>query len=292
MRSEFVLSCAPYTFKVTCKNATLANRLRTMYGGRLEPAEHFDGYIDYEVAMQGGNGLRHFIKPQARFAFEGNEPFLPFKPSQGYALFEWGLNWVVSSQEFNFLIVHSAVLAKGNKAVLFPASSGSGKSTLAAYLMYRGWRLLSDEMALIKPFSREVVPFVKPLCLKNSSIDLCQQWYEGEAFSEIAYDTHKGDVIHLKPSEPSVKYERESAEIVAVIFPRYTPSPQFDVYSIDKVGCFKGLSDNAFNYGVLGKGGVNALINIAEHSQCFEVHYDNLNDVDMFLDEVLNDSSA
>ncbi|WP_412722703.1 HprK-related kinase A [Alteromonas sp. D210916BOD_24] len=291
MQSEFVLNCAPYTFAVTCQKAELADRLVAMYDERLVPAHQFEGYIDYRVAMQEGNGLRHFIKPQSRFVFEGNEPFLPFKPSQGYALFEWGLNWVVSSQEFNYLIVHSAVLAKGDKAILFPASSGSGKSTLAAYLMHQGWRLLSDEMALIKPFTREIVPFVKPLCLKNESITLSRQWYPDNAFSDIAYNTHKGNVIHIKPTQLSVEQQRESAKVVGVIFPRYTASEQFDVYSIDKVGCFKGLTDNAFNYGVLGKGGVHALINIAENSQCFELHYDNLQDVAQFLEEVINDNS-
>jgi hypothetical protein len=43
------------------------------------------------------------------------------------------------------------VLERGGRALLLPAPSGSGKSTLCAGLAFNGWRLLSDELALLDP---------------------------------------------------------------------------------------------------------------------------------------------
>ena len=161
MTYRFILSCAPYTFEVSTEFTNVAEFLRTLYGSRLIEPAHYHGFIDYKVSLSNTTGMRALVKPQARFLFEGIEPFKPFSVQQGHALIEWGLNWVVSSQEFSYVIIHAAVLAKGDKAIVCPALSGSGKSTLAAYLSRNGWRLLSDEMALISPNSSTVTPFDK-----------------------------------------------------------------------------------------------------------------------------------
>ncbi|MFT7412211.1 MAG: hypothetical protein ACI9J4_000567 [Paraglaciecola sp.] len=74
------------------------------------------------------------------------------------------MNWTVSGNELQHVIIHSAVLAKGNKVILFLTPLGLDKSTLTAYLAHDGWRLFPDGK-----------------------------------FSDIAIDTHKDDVIHLFP---------------------------------------------------------------------------------------------
>jgi hypothetical protein len=124
------------------------------------------------------------------FFYVQQEPFKPVSFQKAYTFLEWGMNWTVAGNEVQHVIIHSAVLAKGNKAILFPAPLGSGEITLTAYLAHNGWRLLFDEMRLIILITKTVMPFVRPICLKNQSID-------------IAKDTHKGDVIHLSSSESS-----------------------------------------------------------------------------------------
>ena len=287
MTYRFILSCAPYTFEVSTEFTNVAEFLRALYGSRLIEPAHYHGFIDYKVSLSNTTGMRALVKPQARFLFEGIEPFKPFSVQQGHALIEWGLNWVVSSQEFSYVIIHAAVLATGDKAIVCPALSGSGKSTLAAYLSRNGWRLLSDEMALISPNSSTVTPFVRPICLKNHSIDLAKRWFPDAFFSKVAVNTHKGDVIHLRPDPHSIEHSTTPAQVVGVIFPKYNQDTFLDVYKIDKAGCFQGLTQNAFNYGILGKDGVSSLINIAETSQCFEIHYNDMAEVNRFLSEVV-----
>jgi hypothetical protein len=127
---------------------------------------------------------------------------------KAYAFLEWGMNWTVAGNEVQHVIIHSADLAKGNKAILFPAPLGLGKITLTAYLAHNGWRLLFDEIGLIIFSIKTVMPFIRPICLKYQSID-------------IAKDTHKGDVINLSPSESSWENQTNTAELAVVVFPNY-----------------------------------------------------------------------
>jgi ABC-type cobalamin/Fe3+-siderophores transport system ATPase subunit len=61
---------------------------------------------------------------------------------------------------------------RNGKALLLAGPSGAGKSTLCAALITRGWRLLSDEAAMIRPDDGLIQPYPRPICLKNASIDL------------------------------------------------------------------------------------------------------------------------
>ncbi|HCV03537.1 MAG TPA: HprK-related kinase A, partial [Pseudoalteromonas sp.] len=238
LRRSVVLECSPFAFKVESSFPEVFSNLETIYGNRIVDGNDYDGFIDYFVSIKDSGGLRRFLKDQARFTCDSLEPFKPLNRSQSYALLEWGLNWVIAAHEVSHLIIHSAVLAKNGKAVLFPAPPGSGKSTLTAYLSRNGWRLLSDEMALITPLTLEVTPFVRPICLKNDSIDLVKSWYPKATFSTIAKDTHKGDVVHMAPDEDSVKLQNETAQIAGVVFPKFTKNKFCDIFSMDKATAY------------------------------------------------------
>lgn len=71
-----------------------------------------------------------------------------------------------------FLQLHACVMEYNGQGVLLPADSGTGKSSLAAGLIQRGWRYLSDELALIDSRTRVVHPFPKALCIKESGFEL------------------------------------------------------------------------------------------------------------------------
>jgi len=79
--------------------------------------------------------LRRVIKPHVMFEVNQYKPFMPLPAEHAFALLEWGMNWCIAAHEFTRLILHSAVLVKNNKAIVFPAMPGSGKSTLTAFLV-------------------------------------------------------------------------------------------------------------------------------------------------------------
>ena len=107
--------------------------------------------------------------------------FNPLPAEQAFPLLEWGLNWCVATQCHQYLILHAAVLERGGRALIMPAPPGSGKSTLCAALVARGWRLFSDELALIEIGGGQIVPLPRPISLKNESIDriISGFWPEG-----------------------------------------------------------------------------------------------------------------
>jgi HprK-related kinase A len=287
MQTNYFLDLQPFSFSVKTDLPQVTQNLSSIYGSRFKNLTN--EVADYELLVQKSNGLRNFIRPQARFFCDQKEPFKPLSFQKAYAFLEWGMNWTVAGNEAQHIIIHSAVLAKGNKAILFPAPPGSGKSTLTAYLAHNGWRLLSDEMALIVPNTKTVVPFVRPICLKNQSIDIAKNLFPDGKFSDIARDTHKGDVIHLSPPELSWDNQTQTAELVGVVFPNYRANQDLQIYQLDKTQAFMQLVDNAINYSYTRETAFNTLTKVIDNVQTFEIFHNDLAQVAEFLEQEIID---
>jgi len=283
MPKQFLLDLAPFNFLVTTDSPIVIKNLKKIYGDILKPTNSTTA--DYHVQILKSGGLRAFFRQQARFFSDQHEPFKPLSHKQAYAFLEWGMNYAVAANEMQHVIVHSAVLAKNDKAILFPAPPGSGKSTLTSFLAFNGWQLLSDEMSLIVPKTSTVMPFVRPICLKNDSIELAKSWFPSADFSNIACDTHKGDVIHLSPPSDSWKLRNKVVEIVGVVFPNYNKNKELEIYQLNKTQAFTQLAENSFNYGVIGDVGFQTLTSIIDKVDSFEIHYNDLKEVKLFLEE-------
>jgi HprK-related kinase A len=240
---------------------------------------------DFQVSIRQPHSLRRWYKPQINFSLDQYSPFLPLPRSQAYPLLEWGMNWCMAAHKHNFLLIHGAILEKNGEAVIFPAPPGSGKSTLCAYLAHTGWRLLSDEMTVINLDTGLAHPFVRPICLKNNSIDLVKKWFPEVVVSNIARDTAKGDVAHVKPPKQSVLDIKHTAKVKAIVLPHFTPDKQLDVYALSKIEAYQALSSNAFNEGALGIDGFKAMTNLIEQVDTVEIYYNDLACVADFLAE-------
>jgi hypothetical protein len=66
-------------------------------------------------------------------------------------------------------VLHAAVMARRDRAVIFMGPSGAGKSVLALTLCDRGWTYLSDEFAPLDTHGR-VVAVPRPVCFDASEI--------------------------------------------------------------------------------------------------------------------------
>lgn len=282
MRYKLKIALSPFNFELMTDIPAVVENLQRIYPATLFKQQ---ANPDYHMCIGQSSGLRKFIKPQARFFVDQHEPFQPLQLQQAYAMLEWGMNWCIASHEMQYVIIHAAVLAKDDKAILFPAPPGSGKSTLTAYLAFNGWRLLSDEMALIVPYTNKVQPFVRPICLKNRSISLAKSWFPDAVFSSTAPDTHKGNVVHLSPPDSSWQAANQQAQIVAVVFPQYSEHVELDIYALNQTQAFMQLAKNAFNFGVIGEDGFKTLTAIMDQVPAFEVQYNALPAVAAFLEQ-------
>ena len=288
--NRFRLSLPPFLFEIKTNFPLVAKNAKKIYGDCYTEDLSDDAYIDYHLKVTHSGGIRAFYRPQARFLCDDREPFKPLNANQAYAILEWGMNWTVAAHELQYVIVHSAVLAKDNKAIIFPAPPGSGKSTLTAHLANSGWRLLSDEMALILPNTNQVIPFVRPVCLKNASINLAKEWFPNNQFSTIATDTHKGDVIHMAPSKEAIENNKTPATIVGICYPQYKADTKLDIYPLDMTDTFMQLVNNAFNFTAIGQDSFDTVVKLIETTKNFEIQYNDLHEVDAFLTEEIIDA--
>jgi HprK-related kinase A len=260
--------------------------LQSMYDNSL--GLHPDKPLDFHLTVKNTALLRRIIKPQVCIYIDKQRPFHPVKKSLLLPSLEWGLNWCIASFDFNHLLIHSSVIVKNGKAIICPAQPGSGKSTLATYFGLRGWRVYSDEMAIISLDKQLVRPMHRPSSLKNKSIDVIKNLVPEAVLSPTAHGTHKGDIAHVKLMSRAQYDELEDAKIVAVVFPKYQANQQLDITSVSQTAGFSRLVHHAFNYNVLGTEGFNTLKKVVDDCQLYSIRYSDYQGVGDFLDELVN----
>lgn len=270
-----------YHFDLITPVGAVTDAVNTIYGD----VPTSDDPYDFRMKILFDSFVRRFIKPQVSFYADQHSPFKPMPVSQAAAVLEWGMNWCIAANEYAKLLIHSAVLVKNGKAIIFPALPGSGKSTLTAYLGLSGWSTYSDEMAIIDPQNAFVSPLYRPVCLKNNSIDLVKSWHPEAIFTPICKDTQKGDVAHVKVMNWQTYAQLQPAPIVSVVFPKYSADTDLTIYQLTDTEAFNTLSKNAFNYNVLGQRGFLGVDKIIRQASKFEISYNNVQDVDEFLTE-------
>lgn len=207
---------------------------------------------DLQVSVLSSGAWRRFVRPQATFRFDGISPFRPLPADRAPALFEWGLNWAIAQRANWYLMVHAAVVAKAGRAVILPGQPGSGKSTLAAALLDHGWRLLSDEFALISLTDGRVHPLWRPISLKGNALT----WFRREHPARMSlrtYPSDKGPVGFYVPDRTSVA--GGTATPAAIVIPRYDPTHAFSTEAVSGFEVFAHMIRNSFNYARLGERG-------------------------------------
>jgi hypothetical protein len=235
-----------------------------------------EDFADFHVELAPPRTLRRWLRPQVDFRFDGTTPFKPLPADQAFPMFEWGLNWCVSSQIQDVLIIHAAVIERHGHAAVMPAPPGSGKSTLCAALIQNGWRLLSDELALVRRSDGALLPLPRPVSLKNASIDIMRREAPRAVFTPAVRDTLKGTVAHMKPPADSVARALEPARPGWVIFPKYEAGAPTTLEALPRARAALRLADNAFNYATLGAPGFDALGELVGASDCYDFRYSDL----------------
>jgi len=271
----------PFSVHLQTSLPSIINNLSYLYGQYLILPD--DAFSDYHVKIDKPNNLRRFIKPQVYFYLDGQVPFKPLPISQAMPIMEWGLNWCISNHAHQYFILHAAVIEKNGVSVILPAQPGAGKSTLSAGLMLKGWRLLSDELALVDLITGKLISLARPVNLKNESIEVIKNFSPQAVMSEPVHDTNKGTVALLGASNESVCRASEAAEPTYMIMPQYLSNSPAILKKESKAVMFMHAADNSFNYSLLGVTGFNSLSRLIDQCQCYRFEYSRLDDaVDTF----------
>ena len=268
------LHLGPYVARIQSPLPEVAGSILNLY--RHHELADGDSFVDFDVAVRRPLSPRALWRPQVVFEFEGEEPFNPLPGDQGFPLLEWGLNWCVYGQCHQHLTLHAAVLERHGRALLLPAPSGSGKSTLCAALSFSGWRLLSDELALVEPRHCELIPLPRPVSLKNASIDVIRRFAPHVEFGSMVQETAKGVVAHFPPPEAAVRASEQRALPGWVVFPKYLADAPARLVPLERARAFMQLIENAFNYDIYGAEGFDLLGTLVDQSACYSFEYGDL----------------
>ena len=271
-----VLQTGPFSYRIRSPLPSVAEGVAQLYGHYpLLPDEVF---ADFPVTIGAGAGLRRWLRPQARFRYDGREVFEPLPAAQAYPLLEWGMNWCISSQAHQYLILHAAVVERRGGALILPAPPGSGKSTLCAALVHAGWRLLSDELTLIRAADGQVVPLCRPVSLKNASIDVIRRFAPEARFNRVTRDTAKGAIAHMAVPAAQVARAAEPARPTWLVFPRYQAGSDTLLAPRNRAQSLVDLVRNAFNFAMHGDAGFELAGKLVADMRCLDLSYSRLDE--------------
>lgn len=234
-----------------------------------------DEMADFQLTLSTPGGLRRWYRRQVRFRYQAYEPFSPLPLDQAKHAFEWGFNWAIGAQATRFLMLHAATVERDGQAIVLPAYSGSGKSTLCAALVHDGWRLLSDEFALISLDGQALYGLGRPISLKNESIAIVRRHFPAAEISEVVAGTRKGTVGLLSTPEGSAVIGK-AAVPRWILAPRFEPDATPEALRVERAKMAFYLSGQAFNYHVLGRQGFQALCGLVEACDCLALSYASL----------------
>lgn len=249
----------------------LAPLLHTVYRGYTleDPARG----CDVAVRLRRPRGLRRWVRPQVELLIDGVREMEPFPGDTSLPLLEWGMNYALATRLTCYLLLHAGVVERGGRAVLLPALPGAGKSTLTAALALGGFRLLSDEFGVVRPDDARLLPLLRPVALKNESIDVIAHLAPGAVIGPRFPKTHKGTVAHLAPLPEHVDARQVPATCRLVLFPRFDPSVAVEIEPLPRARAFARLAVNSFNYEFLGPDAFEALGALVAASDCYEMRY-------------------
>lgn len=270
------LDLGAVTLNVRSDSPVLPAQLKTVYGHYpfIDKAD----WADAHIRIMQAPGLRRWVRPQVVLHCDGRLAFDPFPADSPLPLLEWGANWIVAQRLNDLLLLHAGAVERDGLALLLPAVPGSGKSTLTAALAQRGWRLLSDEFGAFDPVAGVFRAMLKPVTLKNTSIEVIRNFAPDAVFGPVFPKTRKGRVTHVAANMASVQRRHETARPGAFVLPQWQAGSPTRWKPLAEHVLFPALSFNAFNYNLLGEAGFRAAIALMRQCPGWQLTYSDLDD--------------
>jgi HprK-related kinase A len=265
------LRTGPALTRIRSRAPAIAEHVARLYGEhRWVPDECAESTVQVRI---GRERLRPW-RQRARLLIDGAPVMHPLAAGLAVPMLEWAMNWVVASRAHRHLLLHAAVAERDGRALLLPGASGAGKTTLCALLVARGWRLLSDEFAIIDPARGSCVPMPRPPSFKNDAIAIARAAFPDGVFAPEYRRAAKGTLCYMRPPLDAVAREMENAAPALVVLPRFAPGTGCDPRPLGPAQLHAALAGNAMNYGALGEAGFRCVAGLAGALPAWRLAYD------------------
>ena len=283
-RGDLRLMVGPFAYCLQSNETLVFDGLRKLYGDyQILPAESFS---DFHLSLRPSNLVQKWRK-KIDFFFDGQRPFNRIESQHAYAFLEWGMNWCVSTTANEQLKLHAAVLAKNGIGLILPGLPGAGKSTLAAALCLAGWRILSDEHALIPFRTNNLVPLCRPISLKNQSIEIIRKFDSNVVLGPETHETHKGTVVHMKADLALDSHDPSFIPAQLMIFPRYSQEAKLVLHKKPKTEAFMFAGLHSFNYSLLSQTGFDTMCTLMDAVSCYDLTFSDLDKAVQVIEKLL-----
>lgn len=275
----------PFAFRLRSPLPAVMRDVDALY--RDYPADAPGGIFDYAVAVRPASPLRRFLRPKVVILSDIEAPLAAPQPAaHGLLALEMGMNLQVAAGMNRLLLLHAGAVERDGGALILSGDSGAGKSTLSAILGHGGWRFLGDEFALIDPASGSIVPFPRPVSLKNESIALLEDVAPADRFGPRFEGTIKGSVRHLAPPPAAIAAMDIPARPRLFVVPSFTPGAAPHARPMGAAEAFVRLTQSSTNYRTLGETGFDAVLAFTRATAAYEIIYGSSADARTLLDQL------
>lgn len=279
-RGGLLLDTGAVATRVISDVPEVADALMAAY--RDIPVDEADDVPDFRVVIPYTTVWRRWLRRQVTADVGVPAPFVPLPARMAAVMLEMALNWCIATRAHWWLVFHAAVAEKEGRVLVMPGGSGDGKSTLCAALVARGWRLFSDEFGLLDPQTDHIHPNIRPISLKNQSIDVIRDFAGGDRLTAPISGTPKGTIAYFPPSGEVVTRRRETASPWAVAFPKYEPPEKGrDGGTLERLPtaqAFIELTASSVNYELHGETGFTTMAAFVDKRPVYRMRYTNLDE--------------
>lgn len=275
-RQGLRLDTGAFSVELRIEHPEVADAFAALYADHR--FEDDPGIDDFRLRIAPTTLWRRLFRPQLQAYIDGEKPFQPMPARAGIAMLESALNWCVAVNVCRYLVVHSAAVERGGRAIMLPGPTGSGKSTLCAAMAARGWRLLSDEFAILRPGDIRLLPNPRPMSLKNDAIALMADFAPEFQVGALCEGTNKGTVAFLRPPREAVERAKETAAPGLAVVPRFRAGEPARLEPMRKAEAFSWFVDNSVNYFAMLRTGFETLADTIEACACYRLTYHDLDE--------------
>ncbi len=195
------------------------------------------------------------------------------------------LLWKEAVGRYNFMFyIHAGVAGTGDSCILLPAAAGSGKSSLTAALVHRGYRYLSDEVALIEPATFRVAPVPLAVCVKSTGWQVMRRYFP-DIRTLMSHQRTDGKVVRYIPPAPS-SIQTTPAQVSHIVFPRYDASAATEIHPIARSAALRRLMSECWACGHLDHTNVKDLIRWIAQIECYQLTFKSLKDAADLVEQI------
>ena len=174
--------------------------------------------------------------------------------------------------------VHSAALEYQGKACMLIGRSKSGKSTTTWALLHHGFRYLSDELAPVDPKTLHVHPYPRAVWLRRAS----------PGAQHTGRKIQTSWMLCIPPHEFPGGAVDKPIPLDAVFFVRHNPqSPHPSLRTVARSTAVAQILASALNPGAHSGNGLDAAIEIATRTACYQLFTADLDETCAIVKEAL-----